>query len=321
MNTKAYRDIVVIHNPNSKQNLADKNKDKKLERIVRGYATIKKTSDHEEVDIIAEECRKSNTRYLCIDGGDGTSQKALTSFDKIYGKEELPCIVPLRGGTINVIANSVGMKGNYKSILESLIDHHSTNRRIGRVKKQILEISTNDAKNCGFLFANGIVSNFYHSDGLGYNNRSTGMPSAWKALKLIAKGIYGVVVNNNISDKIFDFPVISVDIDGKKYEGKITLFATSVQNARIVIVPVNRRTKEGMLQVYGTAMTGRRALEVVARMLAGGSLDVKECMDTQAKQLTIKSNDMWRYIIEGEPYSCKTATIKPGRMVEFPVLD
>ncbi len=313
-------DIVVIHNPDSKQNLKDPDKRDKLERIVKGYATVKKTSHHEEVDIIAEECRKSNIRYLCIDGGDGTSQKTLTAFDKIYGKEELPCIVPLRGGTANIISNSVGLKGDYRSILESLIDHHKYNKRIGRIKKQILEVNTEDRKNCGFLFANGIVSNFYHSDGLGYDDRSTGTPSAWKAVKLIAKGIYGVVIDNSVSDKIFDFQPTSVDVDGKKYEGKMTMFATSLQNAMIVVVPINRHTKEGMFQVYGTSRTGRRMVEPVARMLSGGSLDIPGCIDTQVKQLTIKSDEMWRYILEGEPYSCKTATIKPGRIIEFPVL-
>jgi diacylglycerol kinase family enzyme len=321
MNTKAYRNIVIIHNPNSKQNMKDLHKYRKLEHIVRGYATVKKTWDHEEVNLVAENCRKSNIRYLCIDGGDGTSQKALTTFDKIYGKEELPCVVPLRGGTANIIANSVGMKGNYKSILESLIDSYSTNKKIGRIKKQILEVDTDNGKNCGFLFANGLVYNFYHPYGLGYNDRTTGTPSAWKAVKLIGKGIYGVMVNNSMSEKIFDFPATTVEIDGEKQSGKLTMFATSVQNARIVVVPINRHTKEGMLQVYGTAMTGRRTLEAVLRMFAGGSLNIKDCIDTQAKQLNISSDEMWGYIFEGEQYACKKATVKPGRMVEFPVLD
>lgn len=324
MNTKDYKDIVVIHNPNSKQNMRDKHKKRKLEHIVGSYATIKTTSSPEEVSLIAERCKRFNVSNVAFDGGDGTIQRGVTIFNKIYEKEKMPCIVPLRGGTANILANTVGLKGNYKSILESLIDHYSTNKRIGRVNRQILEVDTDNGKNCGFLFANGIVYNFYRPAGLGYNYRFTGTPSAWKAVKLTAKGIYGVLVNNSTSEKVFDFPEISVDIEGKSYSGKMSMFATALQSTRVVFVPVNRSTREGTMQIYGTSRTGRGALEVVARMLIGGSLDIKDCIDQQAQQMIIKSknpDEPWGYILEGEEYTCKTATIKPGRMIEFPVLD
>lgn len=324
---KDLKPIVVIHNPYSKKNIKNTDKPRELEKLVGDYGTIIKTEDSEQVKSIAETCKEADISYLCFDGGDGTVQETGTEFIKIYNTKPvkaLPRLVLTNGGTINVSANSAGMKGDYKRILKKLVRKYSGGEEINTIKKQILELDADGEKRYGFLFANGIFYNFYVPGRLGYYDTSTGNPSWWKAFKLIGKGVYSVYKENNVSELLFDFPETKIYFDGVRQLGKkISLFATSVQNAKIIIFRVNKKTESNTIHVMASTFTDRRILRCLKEVTreSGSLKGVNGFIDTSTHQIKMEAEDEWGYTLDGELYRNNNVTINPGPWIEFPVLE
>ena len=65
----------------------------------------------DELYRIAEDFRRDDIDVLAISGGDGTNHVTLTGFLDVYGGHTMPQVALLRGGTMNTVANSVGVGG------------------------------------------------------------------------------------------------------------------------------------------------------------------------------------------------------------------
>ena len=55
-------------------------------------------------------CRQAPPTVIAVHGGDGTLHKTVTALDRAFGDDPLPPIAILCGGTMNVVATSLGMR-------------------------------------------------------------------------------------------------------------------------------------------------------------------------------------------------------------------
>ena len=144
--------IGIIVNPYSKKNkrkpqfadklfsLIDQNdenrKDKKSSRIRRHFIAVLKP-------------KKMN--YIGVVGGDGSINLVLEKLIKIYAGEEIPVILPLKGGTMNVLASHLNIPSNPYKALKDLKNGYKTTQKVkffncnGRI---------------GFIYADGSINNF-----------------------------------------------------------------------------------------------------------------------------------------------------------------
>lgn len=113
--------IGVIFNPRSGRNLRDPRAARRLARTLGDRGVIREAGSIDELYRVAEDFRKLEIDVLGISGGDGTNGTTITGFLDVYQGNALPQIAFLRGGTMNTVANSVGVRrGPPEGLLDRL---------------------------------------------------------------------------------------------------------------------------------------------------------------------------------------------------------
>jgi diacylglycerol kinase (ATP) len=113
--------IGVIFNPRSGRNLRDPRAAGRLARTLGDHGVIREAGSIDELYRVAEDFRKLDIDVLGISGGDGTNGTTITGFLDVYQGNALPQIAFLRGGTMNTVANSVGVRrGRPEGLLDRL---------------------------------------------------------------------------------------------------------------------------------------------------------------------------------------------------------
>jgi diacylglycerol kinase (ATP) len=102
--------IGVIYNPRSGRNVRDPRAAGRLARTLGDHGVIREAGSIDELYRVAEDFRKLDIDVLGISGGDGTNGTTITGFLDVYAGNALPQIAFLRGGTMNTVANSVGVR-------------------------------------------------------------------------------------------------------------------------------------------------------------------------------------------------------------------
>lgn len=149
--------IGIITNPHSKLNKRNPGRSALLGYILGEKGRLEVTNNLEDLERVAAEFKSKEISILAINGGDGTICRTLTAFIKVYAGVSLPKVALLRGGTINVLANNLGIKGSPEQILYRLVEVYSN------VDKDFLTqtLTTLEVEGSyGFLFGNGAASSF-----------------------------------------------------------------------------------------------------------------------------------------------------------------
>jgi diacylglycerol kinase (ATP) len=148
--------IGIIANPHSKQNKRDPERKNLLAYIIGSRGQLEVTNDLAQLKRVAEDFRDREIEILAINGGDGTVSKTLTAFVNAYGKIPLPKIAILRGGTMNMLADNLRIKGSPQELLIKLMETHSKDIPIATAPYRSLKVG----EEYGFLFATGTSAYF-----------------------------------------------------------------------------------------------------------------------------------------------------------------
>lgn len=215
------KSIGIILNPSARTNQkTQSNIIEELKIIFGDTAMICPTKNAEESKEVIENFKKERIQFLLISGGDGTICRVLTSLINIWGKTNLPIIVPLMGGTINMIATDVGLGEDQLSVCRKLQSLIENNHKIPVTERGILEIEDSNLSqtNYGFTWIDGLLYKFM----LDYYNQGAGVQVAsMLAIKTILMSIAD-------SDNEIFKPVYSmVDIDNKQLTNKGHIFIIS----------------------------------------------------------------------------------------------
>src|SRR4051812_22856783 len=116
--------IGIITNPHSKLNKRNPARMSLLGYILGAKGQLEVTNTLEDLGRVARDFKEKGVTILAINGGDGTICRTLTAFIKEYGETgtPLPQVALLRGGTINVLANNLRIKGSPEQVLYRLVD-------------------------------------------------------------------------------------------------------------------------------------------------------------------------------------------------------
>src|SRR3954447_13253606 len=132
--------IGLITNPRSRANLRDPSRARKLGYLIGSHGTAEATRSIDDLYRVCEQFRDERIEVLGISGGDGTLHHTLTAMIKTYGEKELPTIAVLRGGTMNTVANSLGIKGETGKLLFELVDKHRRGVEVPVVTRPLLQV-------------------------------------------------------------------------------------------------------------------------------------------------------------------------------------
>ena len=196
----------------------------KLSGIFGGKALLRTTKNKLEIAGVMDEFHDEGVRLLLISGGDGTICSVVSSYLSLFGKEELPVILPLMGGTINMIGSDAGLRESQFAICRKLNDKLTRGAPVGIIERGLIRVedSTLDEPHYGFSWIDGFLYRFlidYYKQGAGIQVAS--MMTIKTILTLLSNGNKGPFED-------IDSTVIA---DGEKlpHEGHVLMIASSLK--------------------------------------------------------------------------------------------
>jgi diacylglycerol kinase (ATP) len=187
--------IGVVFNPKSRRNLRDPSAAGRLAQRLGDHGVVRAARSVDELYRIAEDFKRLDIDVLGISGGDGTNHVTITGFIDVYAGMALPQLAFLRGGTMNTVANSVGVrKDRPEGLLARLIRDYvaRSSQPLENVERHVMHVRAKDGNHYGFLFGTGVVYGFlaeYYRDA---------EPSPIVAAKTLARGIGSTIVRGEM---------------------------------------------------------------------------------------------------------------------------
>lgn len=186
--------IGIITNPYSKKNLKKPGHKIMLGYILGNKGVYQITENLDALERVAQEFKAQNIEILGINGGDGTIQRTITTFIHVYKNQPLPKIALLRGGTINIIAGNLGLKGSSKTLLLDLVEKYHEGSDFTEIPIRTIKCDNQ----YGFMFTGGFASTFLEEY---YKNKTGPLGAALFSLKLAIsalrnKGLIKKLVKN-----------------------------------------------------------------------------------------------------------------------------
>jgi hypothetical protein len=197
--------IGIVYNPRSGHNLRNPRAAGRLARTLGDRGVVREAASLDQLYRVAEDFRRLDIDVLGISGGDGTNGVTITGFLDVYGGSALPQIAFLRGGTMNTVANAVGVRrGRPHSLLDRLIRAYASRAtrplrdverhvmRIGPAASGAADASSPRASKYGFLFGTGVVHGFLAEYYRG------GQPNPVIAAKTLLRSVGSTVVGGEM---------------------------------------------------------------------------------------------------------------------------
>lgn len=285
--------IGVILNPYSRKYARNPQKAKRMGFIVGDKASCKETEDLEDLRRVAEEFKTRDIDILAISGGDGTNHCTLTTFINVYGDKPLPKIALLRGGTLNTVANTMGVKGSSEGILSNLLVKYHED--IPFETRQAMLTKINDEY--GFIFGMGVLFNFmdhyYRSENL----------SPTHATGTLIHSVFSAIGNGLFARKMFDRFDGEVTVNGKRwpFANYSALYTGSINQIGLNFMVYYLTDKNpDMFHAAGFSLPPRNVLTYVPRMYLGKPSGCPNMIEEAATEMIIKLKKPLPYTIDGD---------------------
>jgi len=187
-------------------------------------ALVKCTYDKSEIPDVMKEFNEEGIKLLLISGGDGTICNVLTSYINLFGEAGLPIIVPLMGGTINMIGDDAGLRKDQFQVSKNLHDLIIKKRAIPVIKRGLVKVVDPHLAEpeYGFTWIDGLLYRVL----LDYYNQGAGVQVAsMMAVKLVLNSL------SNADDSEFNDIESRVFIENKKlpHENHLLIIASSLK--------------------------------------------------------------------------------------------
>jgi len=306
--------IGIITNPHSKLNKRNPARKHLLGYIVGAHGKLEITNSLEDLGRVARDFLENNIEILAINGGDGTISRTLTAFTKIYGSQSLPKIAILRGGTINVLAENLKIKGSPEQILYQLTEQFSSDNEIQTVSLSSLKIEGN----IGFLFGNGTVPTFLKEY---YKRKSGKLGAAFWAFRVWISRFFGAKLYNSVViDENFD---VSANDYGPIKHQSIAILCSTIPR-----MPLNYplfhavKDKLNTIQLISFCFPAKEAIWLLPKtLLFFNRKSSKSKLALESQSFSIGLNKPQEYTLDGEIFTSKSekVCIELGPTFEFVV--
>jgi len=341
-------DIGVITNPRSRKNRDRPDRAADLQRIVGNCGQVHRTETVDDIKPILRDFLRQRARYWVADGGDGALHWMVRAGLEVLEEDEfagsglsLPLTVPTNGGTIDFVAQNVGIVGRAEDILHSLRDSVERHQDIEEVEVDSMAIDCvertadgdREFRTYGFGSATaGIGQRFYdkyyaHADP---NPRTivkvvgttiASMPIALSPLRALP-GIPAAL--RTYASEMFKPADVRITLDGMvlpatRYTG-VHIASMSVMTGGVFrLFP--KADRPGLMQcLLGTA-NPLGIVRQIPRMHAGKSLRGKKLIDRACRSMTVEvvSDELMAPIIDGEQYhNLSRITFQLGPRLRIP---
>lgn len=286
--------IGIILNPHSRSNRKNPERAKQLGFIVGDKGSCHATETLDQVRRLAYEFRDRGVEILGISGGDGTNHKTLSAFLDVYGDAQLPKVAFLRGGTMNNMANQLGIRGTPEKVLSNLIFKYHENEPF--VEKKINMIRVNGMY--GFLFGMGLISRFIER----YQDVEGG-PSPVSGALLLSRAMISSLFNGRLAQHLAERFDATITVDGKRmpFKNYSMIFAGTMRTLGFNFRPLYRATSiEGQFQTVAISATGRQILSTFPSAFFARPSGSDNYADEMGQHVLLELEKPMLYTIDGD---------------------
>lgn len=148
--------IAAFVNPHSR---ANRKNPRLAERLALALGDAGRVIAPRSLEALTDEAAalaREPPAIIAVHGGDGTLHRTLTALWRAFGDRPLPPIALLGGGTMNVVASSLGIRADAIHFLERL----AAMSRAGQAPKLLHRRCMCVDDTLGFVFGNGLLASF-----------------------------------------------------------------------------------------------------------------------------------------------------------------
>jgi len=205
--------IAVFVNPRSRANRRNPKLAAEFQAIVGDTGRVLAPQSLDELEAMVAALRAAPPQVIAVHGGDGTLHRTVTALGRAWGDDPLPPLAVLCGGTMNVVATSLGIVEHPATVLRILAETTRAGQPVPTIRRRCLRIDGQ----LGFVFGNGFMSNFLAE----YYGVGRYGPS--RALWLMARTFASVLVGGPFSRRIF-----------KRFEGEVRIDGAPLPRGRFL---------------------------------------------------------------------------------------
>jgi len=302
--------IGLITNPRSRLNKRDPSRIKRLSYLIGSHGQAEATKSLDDLHRACEDFHKERIEILGISGGDGTLHHTLTAMTRAYGDDPLPPVAILRGGTMNTVATSFGIRGATPRLLFELIDKHKRHQAFDTFERSLLRIDDT----VGFIFGNGLIYNFLEAY---YESPE---PSPTVAAKLVAQAASSALFGGPLARRLYRRVRAHVTVDGERWARQDygVIAAAVVEQIGLGFRPFYRlHDKPDAFQLLGIHTDVVGFISELPRVRAGAPMRRDKVIDALAYEAVIESDDELGFTVDGDTYLRRRVELGVGPKVTF----
>lgn len=298
--------IAAIANPRSRHNRRDPSRLEALREQLAGSGEVYAPASLDELAEVAKELAARPPDVLAVSGGDGTLHRVFTALVPATGGV-LPRTLVLRGGTMNIVADSVGMKLRADRALAMV------QRGEGRTTRRFL--MKIDGDRYGFLFGNGIVARFLE---LYYAKPE---PTPIDAGILLARGVASLVVGGTLIRSLTRRYDGDVEVDGiaMPEQSWVAVAVGTVEELGLGFKPFYRVTDNpGRMHVVGVGGPVTDLALGLGRVRMGLPLRGAHHHAAVGERTVLRGSEPQGYMVDGDFHrGGHVVTLEMGPPVDF----
>ncbi len=288
--------IAVVTNPRSRQNRRNPAIAGQLAYMLGDRGEVAQPNSREELVETARRFRDRGVDILAINGGDGTAHVVLSAFVAAWGNDPLPQVALLRGGTMNTVAHSLGVRGKPAELLGALVARYHSGEPLPTVERNLLCVE-GEEPHYGFLFGNGLISNYLE---LYYEGSE---PSPAKAAWLLARGILSTAVGGDFGRRLMRPVEVEVEADGRKWSLRpyLSVAAGTVDQIGLGFSPFYEAPRHpGHMHMLGIGCTPLDFVWNLPRVWMSKAIDAPNVYAAVTSEFRMRAESPIGYMVDGD---------------------
>ncbi len=326
-------EIGVITNPNSRKNRNRPDRAERLQRIVGSMGEVHQTESIDSIKPVLRDFLRKRARYWVADGGDGALHWMLRMGMEVLQEEEfvgqavtLPMTLPTKGGTIDFVANNVGITGDAEGILGMLRTSVERGAAIEETEVdsmvidglQIVDGAEVPFRTYGFASAAGGIGQRFFSKYYEHED-----PNPRTIVKVVANTVASAAIRTQYAREMFQPTACKVTIDGMRLPGDkftgVHLASMSI-NLGNVLRFFGKADQPGLMNAIVGTPSPWAIIRNIPRMARGEEMRGRDVLDRPCREMMVEATDgLLAPIIDGEIYrNVKRLEYHVGPRVRIP---
>ncbi|HEY2774425.1 MAG TPA: diacylglycerol kinase family protein [Candidatus Binatia bacterium] len=304
--------IGVIVNPRASGNRERPGTAAHLTAVVGGDGEVVETANLDALDATLQGFRARGFDIVAISGGDGSLCHAISHAVGVWGEQNLPRFVALRGGTINNVSRTIGGPVLPEAFLGKVMSAYRSRRDLRCVERPLLRV--NDSI-YGSIVGAGLITHFLEEYYEGAN------PGPLSAAGILLRCGLSWLGKGSFIERIVPVLGGEAECDGEPlpFHDYTLVLASSVRHIGLGVQPFYLSgRKQGCFHVLAGPATPGQLLWRLPRFRRGFPAGLDTLYDNMARRFRIEFAEPQSFTVDGELFpSVRVLTIEAGPTVRF----